>query len=176
MGSQMCHLLSQKKLKQSNIYRNHDILWKITSEKNIISTISSILSSPKLLPKQCIHQSLTRWQLLLHQYGISVVSAQTVLSQNVPSGRERWESAVLQPNEQNSNYYLQNRTSLLVLVDSGLKRCRDFSLVKPRSDQWYGFRSGKCHSFFKIQIKISRLKAFTWVEMSEIPFTGLCHL
>ena len=65
--------------------------------------------------------------------------------------------------------------SLLVLVDR-LKRCRDFPLAKPRSDQWYGFRSGKCHSFFKIQIKISRLKAFTWVEMSEIPFTGLCYL
>ena len=65
--------------------------------------------------------------------------------------------------------------SLLVLVDR-LKRCRDFSLAKPRSDQWYGFRSGKCHSFFKIQIKISRLKAFTWVEISEIPFTGLSHL
>ena len=60
--------------------------------------------------------------------------------------------------------------SLLVLVDRLNKRCRYFSLAKPRSDQWYGFRSGKCHSFFKIQIKILRLKAFTSVEMSEIPF------
>ena len=65
--------------------------------------------------------------------------------------------------------------SLLVLVDR-LKRCRVFSLVKTRSDQWCGSRPGKCHSFLKIQIKISRLKAFTWVEMSEIPFTGLCYL
>ena len=65
---------------------------------------------------------------------------------------------------------------LLVLVDSGLKRCRDVSLAKLRSDQWCGFRSGKCHSFFKTTIKISRLNAFTWVEMSEISFTGLCHL
>ena len=48
-------------------------------------------------------------QLLLHQYGISVVSAQAALSRNVPGDRERWESAVSQPNEQNSNYYLQNR-------------------------------------------------------------------
>ena len=62
-----------------------------------------------------------------------------------------------------------------MLVDR-LKRCRDFSLVKPRSDQWCGFRSGKCHSFLQIKVKISRLKAFTWVEMSEIPFTGLFHL
>ena len=59
--------------------------------------------------------------------------------------------------------------SLLVLVDR-LKRCRDFSMAKRlSSDQWYGFRSGKCHSVFKIQIKISPLKAFMWVEMSKIP-------
>ena len=60
--------------------------------------------------------------------------------------------------------------SLLVLVDR-LKRCRDFLMAeRPSSDQRYGFRS--CHSVFKI----SPLKAFMWVEMSEIPFTGLCHL
>ena len=55
---------------------------------------------------------------------------------------------------------------LLVLVDR-LKRCRDFSLAKPRSDQWYGFRSGKCHSFFKIKLRFhaSRLlRELRWMK------------
>ena len=62
--------------------------------------------------------------------------------------------------------------SMLVLEDR-LKRCRDFSMAKPRSAQWYGFRSGKCHSVFKIQIKISRPNALfdlRWVKSLLLAF------
>ena len=144
---------------RDSIYRNHDILWKITSEKNIIYTISSILSSPK----NCLHSAF-----ISHWRGGSFYFISMVFL--LFRRRRRPLEMFLEAESDGSRLFrsLTNKIqtiiykiecSLLVLVDR-LKRCRDFPLAKPRSDQWYGFRSGKCHSFFKIQIKTSRLKAF----------------
>ena len=132
----------------------------LPKKKIIISTISSILPSPKTLPRQSIHYEVKAVTWSMTQYRIFVVLAQTALFRIEMFLAAESDGCQLFPSLMNTipTIIYKIECSLLVLVDR-LKRCTDFSIAKPRSYQGYGFRSGKCHSVFKIQIKISCLKA-----------------